>query len=89
MCVSRLAQSLKSMLWANLRLVSPAERLDRARSVSRGLVPAAAHASAVRAALADEAFALHFLEDKLPRQATSQGTGEEQTLAGKGTHDLL
>jgi hypothetical protein len=71
--------ALATYVWYHLRA------LDRARSVSRGLVPAAAHASAVRAALADEAFALHFLEDSFAAGHIAGNWGT--TTMRKGTHD--
>lgn len=83
----RLALSPKSELntlatygWYHLRA------LDRARSVSLGLVPAAVHANAVRAALADEAFALHFLEDSFAAGHVAGNWGE--TTVRRGTHDF-
>lgn len=72
--------ALATYAWYHLRA------LDRARSVSRGLVPAAAHASAVRAALADEAFALHFLEDSFAAGHIAGNWG--RTTLRKGTHDF-
>jgi len=48
-------------------------------------VPAAAHSSAVRAALADEAFALHFLEDSFAAGHVAGNWG--RTTLRKGTHD--
>jgi hypothetical protein len=71
--------ALATYVWYHLRA------LDRARSVSRGLVPAAAHAGAVRAALADEAFALHFLEDSFAAGHIAGNWG--RTAVRKGTHD--
>jgi hypothetical protein len=71
--------ALATYVWYHLRA------LDRARSVSRGLVPAATHASAVRAALADEAFALHFLEDSFAAGHVAGNWG--RTALRKGTHD--
>ncbi len=72
--------ALATYVWYHLRA------LDRARSISRGLVPAAAHASAVRAALADEAFALHFLEDSFAAGHIAGNWGS--TTMRKGTHDF-
>ena len=72
--------ALATYAWYHLRA------LDRARSVSRGLVPAATHASAVRAALADEAFALHFLEDSFAAGHIAGNWGA--TALRKGTHDF-
>jgi len=71
--------ALATYVWYHLRA------LDRARSVSLGLVPAAAHSSAVRAALADEAFALHFLEDSFAAGHVAGNWG--RTTLRKGTHD--
>ena len=83
----RLALSPKSELntlatyaWYHLRA------LDRARSVSLGLVPAAVHAEAIRAALADEAFALHFLEDSFAAGHVAGNWGV--TTVRRGTHDF-
>jgi hypothetical protein len=72
--------ALATYAWYHLRA------LDRARTVSRGLVPAATHASAVRAALADEAFALHFLEDSFAAGHIAGNWGT--TAVRKGTHDF-
>jgi len=71
--------ALATYVWYHLRA------LDRARSVSLGQVPAAAHSSAVRAALADEAFALHFLEDSFAAGHVAGNWG--RTTLRKGTHD--
>jgi hypothetical protein len=49
-------------------------------------VPAQAHADAVRAALADEAFALHFLEDSFAAGHVAGNWGA--TTVRKGTHDF-
>jgi hypothetical protein len=72
--------SLATYVWYHLRA------LDRARSVSLGLVPVAVHADAVRAALADEAFALHFLEDSFAAGHIAGNWG--RTAMRKGTHDF-
>jgi hypothetical protein len=72
--------SLATYAWYHLRA------LDRARSVSLGLVPAAVHATAVRAALADEAFALHFLEDSFAAGHIAGNWGT--TAMRRGTHDF-
>jgi hypothetical protein len=72
--------ALATYAWYHLRA------LDRARSVSSGLVPAAAHASAIRASLADEAFALHFLEDSFAAGHIAGNWGT--TALRKGTHDF-
>jgi hypothetical protein len=72
--------ALATYVWYHLRA------LDRARSVSRGLVPIEAHADAVRAALADEAFALHFLEDSFAAGHVAGNSG--MTAVRKGTHDF-
>jgi hypothetical protein len=71
--------ALATYVWYHLRA------LDRARSVSSGVVPAAMHADAVRAALADEAFALHFLEDSFAAGHIAGNWGT--TTVRKGTHD--
>ena len=71
--------SLGTYVWYHLRA------LDRARSIARGAVPPAAHADAVRAALADEAFALHFLEDSFAAGHVAGNWGA--TAMRKGTHD--
>lgn len=71
--------ALATYVWYHLRA------LDRARSVSHGLVPAEARASAVRAALADEAFAMHFLEDSFAAGHIAGNWG--RTTVRKGTHD--
>ena len=63
--------ALATYAWYHLRA------LDRARSVSLGLVPAAMHASAVRSALADEAFAMHFLEDSFAAGHVAGNWGED------------
>jgi hypothetical protein len=72
--------TLATYAWYHLRA------LDRARTVSRGLVPAATHAAAVRAALADEAFALHFLEDSFAAGHVAGNWG--RTAVRRGTHDF-
>ena len=71
--------SLATYTWYHLRA------LDRARSCLAGVVPAAMHAAAVRAALADEAFALHFLEDSFAAGHVAGNWG--RTALRKGTHD--
>jgi len=71
--------TLATYAWYHLRA------LDRARSVSRGLVPATTQAAAIRAALADEAFALHFLEDSFAAGHVAGNWG--RTAVRKGTHD--
>jgi hypothetical protein len=72
--------ALATYVWYHLRA------LDRARSISRGLVPADARANAVRAALADEAFAMHFLEDSFAAGHIAGNWG--RTTVRKGTHDF-
>jgi hypothetical protein len=72
--------ALGTYVWYHLRA------LDRARSIARGMVPAAIHADAVRAALADEAFALHFLEDSFAAGHVAGNWGK--TTVRKGTHDF-
>jgi len=71
--------ALGTYVWYHLRA------LDRARSIASGVVPASAHADAVRAALADEAFALHFLEDSFAAGHVAGNWGG--TAMRKGTHD--
>src|SRR5258708_6916286 len=58
--------------------------LDRARRIARGEVPVEARADAVRAALADEAFALHFIEDSFSAGHVAGNWGGPATR--KGTH---
>lgn len=72
--------ALATYAWYHLRA------LDRAQSVSRGLVPAAARPAAVRAALADEAFAIHFLEDSFAAGHVAGNWGK--TSVRRGTHDF-
>ena len=72
--------SLATYAWYHLRA------LDRAHSISTGAVPAASHADAVRAALADEAFALHFLEDSFAAGHIAGNWGT--TAMRRGTHDF-
>ncbi|HEY1986437.1 MAG TPA: hypothetical protein VGG85_13560 [Terracidiphilus sp.] len=60
--------------------------LDRARRIARGEVPVEARADAVRAALADEAFALHFLEDSFSAGHVAGNWG--RPALRKGTHDF-
>ncbi|HEY4382657.1 MAG TPA: hypothetical protein VGN01_20100 [Acidobacteriaceae bacterium] len=72
--------ALGAYVWYHLRA------LDRARSVAQGLVPAAARADAIRTALADEAFALHFLEDSFSAGHVAGNWG--RTAMRKGTHDF-
>ena len=60
--------------------------LDRARRIARGEAPVEARADAVRAALADEAFALHFLEDSFSAGHVAGNWGG--TATRKGTHDF-
>src|SRR6185312_6798098 len=72
--------AMGTYVWYHLRA------LDRARSVARGAVPAAQRADAVRAALADEAFALHFLEDSFAAGHIAGNWGK--TTMRKGTHDF-
>jgi len=71
--------SLATYLWYHLRA------LAMAAYVSSGKVPAESRALAIRAALADEAFALHFLEDSF---AAGHVTGTwGNTAVRLGTHD--
>jgi hypothetical protein len=71
--------ALGTYVWYHLRA------LDRSRSVANGAVPAAVRADSVRAALADEAFALHFLEDSFAAGHVAGNWGA--TTLRKGTHD--
>jgi hypothetical protein len=57
----------------------------RARTISRGGFSAETRADAVRGALADEAFALHFLEDSFAAGHVAGNWGPPATR--KGTHD--
>jgi hypothetical protein len=72
--------TLATYAWYHLRA------LDRARSIARGLVPAEARVDAVRAALADEAFGFHFLEDSFAAGHVAGNWG--RTTVRKGTHDF-
>ena len=72
--------SLGTYVWYHLRA------LDRAGSIAKGLVPATERADAVRAALADEAFAFHFLEDSFAAGHVAGNWG--RTAVRKGTHDF-
>jgi hypothetical protein len=72
--------ALGSYVWYHLRA------LDRASTIARGAVPAEGRANAVRAALADEAFALHFLEDSFAAGHVAGNWGG--TAMRKGTHDF-
>jgi hypothetical protein len=72
--------ALATYAWYHLRA------LDRGRSISLGVVPAAMRASAIRAALADEAFAVHFLEDSFAAGHVAGNWG--RTTVRKGTHDF-
>jgi hypothetical protein len=72
--------TLATYAWYHLRA------LDRARTVSLGLVSAQMRPGAVRAALADEAFALHFLEDSFSAGHVAGNWG--RTTVRKGTHDF-
>ena len=72
--------SLGSYVWYHLRA------LDRARSIALGAVPPSARADAVRSALADEAFALHFLEDSFAAGHVAGNWGG--SAMRKGTHDF-
>jgi hypothetical protein len=60
--------------------------LDRARRIAGGEAPVEARADAVRAALADEAFALHFLEDSFSAGHVAGNWGGPAMR--KGTHDF-
>jgi hypothetical protein len=71
--------ALATYVWYHLRALAEAER------IARGDAPSETHAQLVRAALADEAFALHFLEDSF---AAGHATGTwGNTSVRKGTHD--
>ena len=72
--------ALGAYVWYHLRA------LDRAHSIATGAAPKAAHTEAVRAALADEAFALHFLEDSFAAGHVAGNWGG--TAMRKGTHDF-
>ena len=70
---------LATYVWYHLRALATAVR------ISRGGVASDLRAQAVRAALADEAFGLHFLEDSF---ASGHVTGTwGNTAVRKGTHD--
>lgn len=71
--------AMGTYVWYHLRA------LERAHSIGRGVVPADARADAVRAALADEAFALHFLEDSFASGHVAGNWGG--SAMRKGTHD--
>jgi hypothetical protein len=71
--------ALATYVWFHLRA------LDRARSIFTGAVPATDRADATRSALADEAFALHFLEDSFAAGHIAGNWG--LTAVRKGTHD--
>ena len=74
-----LLNALATYLWFHLRA------LAMATYISSGKVPAESRALAIRAALADEAFALHFLEDSF---AAGHATGTwGNTAVRLGTHD--
>jgi hypothetical protein len=60
--------------------------LDRARRIARGEVPVEARGAAIRAALADEAFALHFIEDSFSAGHVAGNWGGPAMR--KGTHDF-
>jgi hypothetical protein len=71
--------ALATYVWFHLRALAMASKL-----AGGGLTPEA-HAKAVRAALADETFALHFLEDSF---AAGHAIGTwGNTAVRKGTHD--
>jgi hypothetical protein len=72
--------ALGTYVWYHLRA------LDRAHTIAGGAVPAASRADATRAALADEAFALHFLEDSFAAGHVAGNWGG--TAMRKGTHDF-
>lgn len=72
--------ALGTYVWYHLRA------LDRAYTIARGTVPAGSRSDAVRAALADEAFALHFLEDSFAAGHVAGNWGG--AAMRKGTHDF-
>jgi len=71
--------ALATYLWYHLRALSTANR------VSRGGISPETRAQVVRAALADEAFALHFLEDSFAAGHVAGNWGN--AAVRKGTHD--
>jgi hypothetical protein len=71
--------ALATYLWYHLRALSTASR------VSRGGISPETRAQVVRAALADEAFALHFLEDSFAAGHVAGNWGDQAVR--KGTHD--
>jgi hypothetical protein len=71
--------ALATYVWYHLRA------LYLAVAISRGNVPAGNRSVAVRAALADEAFALHFLEDSFAAGHVTGNWGN--SAVRKGTHD--
>ena len=71
--------ALATYLWYHLRALATASRL------SRGGVSPETRAQVVRAALADEAFALHFLEDSFAAGHVAGNWGN--AAVRKGTHD--
>jgi hypothetical protein len=71
--------AMGTYVWYHLRA------LERAGTIARGVVPDDARADSVRAALADEAFALHFLEDSFAAGHVAGNWGG--SAMRKGTHD--
>ena len=71
--------ALATYLWYHLRALTTAAR------VSRADIAPEARAQVVRAALADEAFALHFLEDSFAAGHVAGNWGN--SAVRKGTHD--
>jgi hypothetical protein len=71
--------ALATYVWFHLRA------LELALRVAHSDVPAESRADAVRDALADEAFALHFLEDSFASGHVAGNWGS--TAVRKGTHD--
>ena len=71
--------ALATYVWFHLRALQLASRIAHSN------VPAEGRASAVRDALADEAFALHFLEDSFAAGHVTGNWGN--SAVRKGTHD--
>jgi hypothetical protein len=71
--------ALGTYVWFHLRALEQAMRVAHEGASGGG------HADAVRAALADEAFALHFLEDSFAAGHVAGNWGD--TAVRKGTHD--
>jgi hypothetical protein len=71
--------ALATYVWYHLRALAISTR------AARGEIASDAHAQAVLSALADEAFALHFLEDSFAAGHVAGNWGK--TAVRKGTHD--